>query len=275
MKIYDGHIHLGMPGDPKEEFIRSREAASLNGSMVISPAPGCAGSNGRPMSWRERLDTILEWRDCVPDLIPFFWVDPTEKDIDQQIDTAVKHGIAGFKAICTHYSPEADVPMRAWRRMAEAGKPLLFHTGILIGPGCSEYCRPLYYERLLTIPGLRFCMAHVSWPWCDECIALFTKWNNCTLQGSTTAQLYLDTTPGTPGVYRRELLAHLYGSGLPVADKLIFGTDLRNRYDTAKSLTYVQRDCAILDELMVAPKAQENYFSGNLLAFVGRDIGTE
>ncbi len=268
MKIYDGHVHLGMPEDPKEELIGSLRQAGLSGAMAISPAPGCVGADGAPLGWRERLDTILAWRDGVPGLIPFFWIDPTEADAGLQIDTAAKAGIAGFKAICTHYAPEADAPMRAWRQIAETGRPLLFHTGILIGPGCSEYCRPLHYEKLLTIPRLKFCMAHVSWPWCDECVALFTKWNNCTLQGSTTAQLYLDTTPGTPGVYRRELLYKLYGSGLPVTDKLIFGTDLRNRYDVAKSKTYVARDRTILDELMVPQEAQEGYFSGSLLKFI-------
>ena len=270
MRTYDGHVHLGMPEDPPRNFAASLKEAGLAGALVISPAPGYVGADGRGMQWQERLDMILEWQDRVPGLIPFFWIDPTEDGAERQVDAAARAGIAGFKAICTHYAPEEEAPMKIWRQIAETGKPLLFHTGILIGPGSSEYCRPLHYEKLLAIPGLKLSLAHVSWPWCDECIALFAKWNNCTLQGRPTAELYLDTTPGTPGVYRRELLAKLYGSGLPVADKIIFGTDLRNQYDQDKARAYIERDQAILEDLDLPREARENYFSGNLLRMVCR-----
>ncbi|MEY8336498.1 amidohydrolase family protein [Lachnospiraceae bacterium 62-35] len=280
MRVYDGHIHLGMPGESKKNFMASASHAGLSGSMMISPEPGSMEEDGCFMPWQRRLDMVLKWSSEVAGVIPFFWINPMEKDADKQVETAVREGAAGFKAICTGYPPGGDRAMRIWKQIAEAGKPLLFHTGILVGTGNSEYCRPLHYEPLLLIPGLRLCMAHVSWPWCDECIGMFAKWNNCRMQGSITSQLYLDTTPGATGICRQELLAKLYGCSLPVEDKLIFGTDLRNRYDEKKAESYILTDQKILEKLRIGKDLQERYFSKNLLDFVetipkesGRNFG--
>ena len=39
-----------------------------------------------------------------------------------------------------------------------------------------------YVKRLaeagFDIPGLRFCCAHISWPWCEECVAVYGKFLN-------------------------------------------------------------------------------------------------
>lgn len=269
MRIFDNHVHLGMIDETKESFRNSLKNAQIDGTMLISPAPGAAAADGHSMSWQERLVVIMEWAKALDEVIPFFWVDATEADIAAQIDAAAKAGIGGFKTICTPYGPKGEVSMRAWAQIAETGRPILFHTGILIGPAkSSEYCRPLHYESLLSVPKLKFCLAHVSWPWCDECIALFAKWHNCALQGATSAQLYIDTSPGTPGVYRRDVLQKLYGCGLPLADKLIFGSDLSNRYDEEKSRYYVQRDRIILSEMGITEEIQEKYFSGNMQNFI-------
>lgn len=268
MIFYDGHVHLGMLDESPQEFADSLKEAGISRAVLISPAPNSLDEKGNVLSWKERLERILQWQEMLPSLLPFLWIDPTESDINTQIDTAVSAGISGFKVICTHYSPSDDAAMEIWTQIANAGKPLLFHTGILIGPGSSEYCRPLYYEKLLSVPGLRFCMAHVSWPWQDECLALFSKWDNCRRQGATNTELYMDTTPGTPKSYRRDMLAKLYGSGLPVADKLIFGSDLRNHYCATIAKKYLAQDWTFLNEFRVSPKEQEKYFSQNLLAFV-------
>ena len=62
------------------------------------------------------------------------------------------------------------------KEIAKLNVPVIFHTGILWdGRVSSNYNRPLHWESLLPITNLRFSMGHCSWPWVDECIALYGK----------------------------------------------------------------------------------------------------
>jgi len=126
----------------------------------------------------------------------------------------------------------------------------------------------------MFIGGLRFAMAHVSWPWCDEMIAVFGKWNFLT-QGTkhVTSELYIDTTPGTPANYRAEVIKRLLTVGYPsLPDHIIFGTDCNSDYNTGMSESIVSRDSFIFDSLDTPAGFREKYFYANLLKFIGKDI---
>ena len=63
--------------------------------------------------------------------------------------------------------------MEVFRTISQADRPILFHSGILWdGKPSGPYNHPAGFESLLEVDGLRFCLAHISWPWCDELIAV-------------------------------------------------------------------------------------------------------
>ena len=72
-----------------------------------------------------------------------------------------------------------------------------------------EYNRPLHWEAVCRIPGLRFSLAHCSWPWYDEAIAA----GGSTQPGACT----YGSLPATGVLPQPDLLASFWpcATGLP------------------------------------------------------------
>ena len=88
-------------------------------------------------------------------------IDPGADNAVELVDMAVEKGIYGFKVIRGAEKPVDPNALKAYRRMAEHGKPITFHTGILWdGRDSSDYFRPANWEGLLDAPHLRFAPAH-------------------------------------------------------------------------------------------------------------------
>ncbi len=123
--------------------------------------------------------------------------------------------------------PLGSAPDGSLFAIANAGKPLLLHSGILYnGKASSRFNRPAEFEALLTIPGLRFALAHIGWPWCDGTIALFGHYSALFRpRGAQASEMFIDLTCGTPPIYRHEALTKLCTVGFDVWDHLLFGTD--------------------------------------------------
>ena len=86
----------------------------------------------------------------------------------------------------------------------------------------SKYNRPIEFEELIAVPGLRFALAHVGWPWTDEFTAIVGEGRN----GFFHSDIYVDITPGTPAVYRRDVLKRLYMSSLDdLPNRVLWGSD--------------------------------------------------
>jgi predicted TIM-barrel fold metal-dependent hydrolase len=77
----------------------------------------------------------------------------------------------------------------------------------------------------MEVPGIRFLMAHGSWPWVDECIAVALKfkcWHRARgLPGEPQATI--DTTRGTPPIYRRALLEK--AAAVVGVERMVYGSD--------------------------------------------------
>jgi len=144
----------------------------------------------------------------------------------------------------------------------------LFHSGILWnGEPSSKYNRPAEFEPLFHIEGLKFALAHVSWPWCDECIAVYGKFLN---SPNATAEMFIDITPGTPAVYREETLRKLFLVGYNVSSNIIFGTDnLANDYNSDWALEWIERDNQIYRNLAIGEETINNIYAANLMRFLG------
>ena len=121
----------------------------------------------------------------------------------------------------------------------------------------------------MDIKGLRFSLGHCSWPWIDECIALYGKFLNAYANGMG-AEMFFDTTPGTPAIYRRELLTKLYTVGYDVEDNVMFGTDCTaGVYSDTWTDKWLKTDGAILRELGADETLFQKLYHDNLLRFLG------
>jgi len=270
--ILDGHIHIMETGEGRDEFARSLEEAGVAGGIVISLPPKSFAHLGPSPSVEERLDNLLRWAETPGEFYPFFWIDPTEDDAAEQVARAVECGVRGFKVICGSHYPGEPRALEVYRAIAAENKPVLFHSGILWdGQASSKFNRPVEFEPLLDVPGLRFALAHISWPWCDELIAVYGKFLSARVRRpGFTVEMFVDTTPGTPAIYRADALAKLFRVGYDVAGNVMFGSDgLVHGYPVEKVRELLDGDGRIYDELGLDEAAKRMIFAENLRRFVG------
>lgn len=271
MKIYDMHIHSFNRPATSEKLLSEMSNAGVYGGCVFSNWPKEANSEVGT-SFEERLAEVLEISKGAEDRIfPVLWIHPYEEDIINKVHIAKDAGVLAFKIICTDFYVYEEPVLNLLREIASMNMPVIFHSGILWdGAVSSKYNRPLNWEALLPIEGLRFSMGHCSWPWIDECIALYGKFLNAkTVRGG--AEMFFDITPGTPEIYRKELLTKLYTLGYDVGDNIMFGTDTSaDAYSYKWADEWLVRDGEILDDLGVSLEYREKLYEKNLFRFLGK-----
>lgn len=270
--LLDGHIHIEEGTVNAGEFHNNLQKAGIDGGVVLSLSPNSFYFNKCTHTSADRLDNLFSWVGSHSGLYPFYWIDPMEDDAAEQVYLADKYGVCGFKIICNNFFPGCEKAMQVYREIAKTKKPILFHSGIIWnGQASSRYNRPCEFEDLLEIIGLRFSLAHVSWPWCDENIAVYGKFKDSySLRPELNAEMFIDLTPGTPPIYRREVLTKLLTVGYDIDKNLVFGTDcMANHYNCAYAREWADRDNVIYTSLGIDDKAVQNIFSGNLKRFLG------
>ncbi len=272
--ILDGHIHVEKRSDNPAGLVGRLEEAGIEGGVIISLSPPTDDSPDDP---GERLDDVLRRTAGHEMLFPFFWIDPLHPGAPDQVAAAVERGVAGFKVIPHNHLPGDDRAMVVYRQIADAGKPLLFHSGILWdGRPSGNFCRPCNFEALLDVDGLRFALAHISWPWVDECIAVYGKFLNAySSRPDLSVEMFIDLTPGTPPIYRRDALTKLFTVGYDVANNVLFGLDSStDDYNVAWANEWIERDNEIYAELGLGEAVRRKVYADNLLRFVGATTET-
>jgi predicted TIM-barrel fold metal-dependent hydrolase len=174
-----------------------------------------------------------------------------------------------------HWYPWEPRFFQLYEKIQQLGVPVLFHSGILFGfKDSSRFCMPCNYEVLINFPKLKFALAHVSWPWTDECIALFGRFR-ANLRRSLSLgderakemQMYIDITSGTPKFYRREVLRKALAYGCE--DHMIFGSDsTASNFMNAKYVA--EMDKGIIRELGYSDEVIKKIQSKNVERFLKR-----
>lgn len=276
MKIFDCHIHLEEILPKGEEILSKMAEAGVYGGCVFSYPPMeysdkyCGKTLVLPALKRAE-DVISVTKDYEDRLFPVLWVHPKEKNIVSDVKKAADMGITAFKIICSNFYVYERDSMELLKAIASTGKPVFFHTGILWdGQVSSNFNRPMNWEALIPIKGLRFSMGHCSWPWHDECIALYGKFLNA-LTVENTAEMFLDMTPGTPDLYRDDLINKLFNIGYDFGNNLMFGTDCSaHSYNASWASKWLKKDGELMDKYGVGKKVREDIYYNNLLRFLGK-----
>lgn len=258
------------PEDPAPVFLNKAAEGGITGGTIMSlPPVSFRPDPERSQHWLDRLEHILEYTKDTPGFHPFFWIDPTEDDGEKQIFSAAEAGIHGFKCICNHFMPKTQ--LKKFAAIAETGRPIQFHSGILFDHYESgEYTRPLAYECLINVKNLKFSLAHLGWPWCDEFIAVFGKLQaaqNNVLHDQNVS-MYIDLTPGTPYLYRKEALRKLYLIGYGLEKRVLWGSDCRiNNYDSGKVKSCLETDRKIINEIIEESRSDKHFVPVDEKAF--------
>lgn len=267
----DLHVHH-RPGvtTTGHEMVQNMNAAGIDAAVVLTEGPTVA-VNGRLLSPVERIQRTLDFIGGEKALMPFYFINPTDSDAVKQVDLAIEMGCMGFKIICHDHMPNDPRAIPTYYKIAEVNKPLLFHSGILYdGSNASgNYNRPCNFEVLLSIPRLRFALAHISWPWTDECIAVFGKFQNYLSKAGTenAPEMFVDTTPGTPPRYRRDALAKLLDMH-NAQNQIIWGTDCDTDYSTEYAQSIRARDEGIYQELGLDNAFLDKLYHQNFMRFL-------
>ena len=263
LEIYDCHIHLMPEGKDTPEMFRAKAKESgISGGIIFSMPPETTylWNREQPMNWKERIAHVLDFCSKLENYYPFHWIDPTQADAIEQIEYARNAGIKGFKVLCNRYMP-AD-GLNTYRKMAELDMPLLFHSGILWDGGdpSANLNRPGNFECMLDVPRIRFALAHVSWPWTDECIALFGKFANTHIINKVAAVMYIDSSPGAAEFYREDIFKQLVLNRYGIEDKLLFGIDRSaDAYDVRWAKFVIESDRRIFERLQEQYGDYEGY----------------
>ena len=158
-------------------------------------------------------------------LIPFASIDPHKgkmgvREARRLID---EFGVRGFKFHPTSqgFYPNDRMAYPLYEAIQEAGLPALFHTG-QTGAGAGapggmglrlKYSNPIHLDDVAAdFPELTIIMAHPSFPWQDEALAVATHKPKC----------YIDLSGWSPKYFPANLVQ--YANTL-LKERMLFGTD--------------------------------------------------
>ncbi|MBZ6259641.1 amidohydrolase family protein [Streptomyces olivaceus] len=158
-------------------------------------------------------------------LIPFASVDPHKgrAGVREARRLVEEHGARGFKfhPSIQAFSPNDRLAYPLYEAIEELGVPALFHTGQTgIGAGVPggggirlKYSDPMLVDDVaVDFPELRIILAHPSFPWQDEALAVATH----------KPYVHIDLSGWSPKYFPPQLVR--YANTL-LKDKVLFGSD--------------------------------------------------
>ena len=243
MRAIDMHVHIprqpGLPEFKVEEGMRRffrlksvpKDAAELAAKYrewdilgVIYSFGDTESNTGEPPDTNDYVAGIV--REYPEQFIGFATVDPWKgKGAVQELGRAIEElGLKGLKLhpIQQGFFPNDTHFYPLYEKCTELQIPVLFHTGFAAAgvgtPGGSglklKYSAPIpgIDDVAADFPGLTIIMAHPSWPWIEEQIAVALH----------KANVYLDLSGWSPKYIPEALIRE---TDTRLQDKMLFGSD--------------------------------------------------
>jgi len=178
--------------------------------------------SGLPMIPNEEIaGAAREYPDV---LIPFASVDPARPDAVERIERLVaEHDVKGFKfhPNIQAFFPNDERVYPLYEAISAAGVPALFHsghsgigTGLPGGGGLKlKYSNPMCLDDVAAdFPELKIVLAHPSFPWQDEAIAVCLHKDN----------VWIDLSGWSPKYFPPQLVQY---ANTQLRHKVLFGSD--------------------------------------------------
>jgi predicted TIM-barrel fold metal-dependent hydrolase len=220
MRVVDCHVHLD--GETKaSDIVHAMDANGVQRILLMSRYE--RDSHEKTLQNLEEAHRLMKE---APDRISgLAWLNPAVKGCASLAERALEEmGFSGIKIIPDHWFVYEERFEPFWSKLNDLSASVLFHTGILhVFADGSRFNHPVFLEKLLHYPRIRFAMAHLSWPWCDECLAVMGRMQSAAEEGGFTWQSFIDTTPGTPPYIRAQAVKNAVSFCGP--DRLLFGSD--------------------------------------------------
>ncbi len=213
------YFRSGKPPTPTEvaQYYRERKMAAVIFTVDMEAEVG---------HWRIANEEVAEVAAENSDvLIPFASIDPArgKMGVREARRLIAEYGVRGFKfhPSAQGFFPDDRKAYPLYEVIAEAGLPALFHTGQTgVGAGMPggmgiklKYSNPIYLDDVAAdFPTLTIVMAHPSFPWQDEALAIATHKPNT----------YIDLSGWSPKYFSANLIQ--YSNSL-LKDRVLFGTD--------------------------------------------------
>ena len=158
-------------------------------------------------------------------LIPFASIDPARgrEGVTEARRLIADHGVRGFKfhPNLQAFYPNDRIAYPLYEVIAEAGLPVLFHTGHSgVGSGLPggggirlKYSQPIHVDDVaVDFPELKIVLAHPSFPWTDEAISIAMH----------KPQVFIDLSGWSPKYFPPQLVQ--YANTL-LSRQVLFGSD--------------------------------------------------
>jgi len=266
----DVHIHT-RGTETGSKILKAMDKVGLERVVLFAVPPHrSSDAKGSKRPHKVVLDQIAKL--VKPDterLIGFAWIEPTLPDAVEAVDYAFSEkNLVGVKMIPNHWYPADERAQACYARINDYKKPMLFHTGILWGTSdTSQHCRPAFFEIMLHYPNIRFAMAHMSWPWTDECFAVCGKFRAAGGYKVENWRAYADITSGAPRIWKVDAMRK--GLAYMGDTQFVYGSDCFRAEDPEALRRNLDEDRDILRECGCSKETMERVFTNNALRWLG------
>jgi len=257
-RVADCHVH-STGREKADDILKAMDKSEIDKIVMFSPYPGLLSIEVKPITppaFREGVKFLSKVQKEAEDrIIGFAFIDPRMDNVINELEWALTTmELKGVKMIPVGWYPYEEKLYPLYEKIERLHVPVIFHSGISWGfPDSSRFCRPAFYEALIRFPKIRFALAHIGWPWVDECLAVVGRfkaavgWNNI-----EKLQTFVDITAGTPRIWRTEALrkAIVYLG----TEVLMFGSDNLNPDKPGGFTQAIKRDIEIMKEELGLPE---------------------
>ena len=186
--ILDAHTHL-TGEESADQILECMDSCGVEKAFVFAPMLNVGAHEITSDSLhdiRTHNDSCADVCSKAPErLLGFCALNPMPDlaggDLDRAVDLMIGEaersyyelGLRGAgELVATGWYADDPSLVRLWRALATLGMYTVFHAGIFYDGRQSAYCRPAYLEGVRGAPGFKGHVAHVGWPWYDQCIAM-------------------------------------------------------------------------------------------------------